>query len=127
ELPVFFRLVEPREKPFLLLLARHMQEELEDDGPIAGQVALEVADVFETFVPDPWRHDLRREFLCGEQLIVDTYDEHLLVVGAVEDPDAPALRQRAEASPQVVVVELLLRGLLERGHVAALRVDARED
>ena len=127
KLPVLLRLVEPLEKSLSLLLARHVQEELADDSPVAGQVALEVADVLEALVPDPRRHELRRELLRVEQLIVHAYDEHLLVVGTVEDPDAAALRQRAEASPHVVMVELLLRGRLERGHVAALRVDTRED
>ena len=51
-------------------------------------------------------------------------DEHLLVVGAVEDPDHPAGRQPDGRTPQVVVVALELRGDLERGHLDPLRVHA---
>ncbi len=55
------------------------------------------------------------------------HDEDLLVVRAVEDADAPALRQALDVAPHEVVVEVLPRGLLEREHLAALRIDARHD
>ena len=55
------------------------------------------------------------------------HDQDLLVVRAVEDADAPALGQAPDVAPQEVVVELLRRGLLERGHLAALRIDAGHD
>jgi hypothetical protein len=47
-------------------------------------------------------------------------------MGAVEDADAAALRQRDHAAPEEIVVEFLRRRLLERGDLAALRVDALE-
>ena len=56
---------------------------------------------------------------------MDAHDEHLLVVGAVEDADAAALGQAPDVAPHEVVVEVLRRGLLEREHLAALRIHAR--
>jgi len=60
-----------------------------------------------------------------QDLGVHLRDQHLLVVGAVEDPDAAALGQAALAAPQEVVVEVLGRGRLEREHLYTLRVHAR--
>ena len=51
-------------------------------------------------------------------------DQHLLVVGTVEDADAAALRQRIPAAPHPVVVQFLGRRLLERRDLAALRIHA---
>ena len=55
------------------------------------------------------------------------HDEDFLVVRTVEDADAPALGQASDVAPHEVVVELLRRGLLERGHLAPLRIDAGHD
>ena len=58
---------------------------------------------------------------------MDPDDEHVFVVGAVEDADATALRQRLHVAPEEVVIEVLARRLLEREDLAALRVDAGHD
>jgi protein-disulfide isomerase-like protein with CxxC motif len=50
-------------------------------------------------------------------------DEHLLVVGPVEDPDLAAAGQATLAAPQEVVVQLLPGGLLEGMDRHPLRVD----
>jgi hypothetical protein len=57
-------------------------------------------------------------------LVVHAHDEDLFVIRAVEDADPPALRQALDVAPHEVVVEVLPRGLLEREHLAALRIDA---
>jgi hypothetical protein len=44
---------------------------------------------------------------------VDTDDEHLLVVGSVEDPDPAARRQALLIAAQVVLVELAADGTLK--------------
>ena len=66
-----------------------------------------------------------RQLLLREELRVHADDERLLVVAAIEDPDAAALRQALHAAPQVVVVEVLAARRLEREDLAALRVHAR--
>ena len=49
------------------------------------------------------------------------------VVGAIEDADAAALRQRDHGAPHEVVIEFVGRRLLEGRDFAALRIDAFEN
>ena len=53
------------------------------------------------------------------------HDQDLLIVGAVEDPNVPALRQAAHRVPQIVMVQLLGPRMLEAVDLAALRIHAR--
>ena len=50
-------------------------------------------------------------------------DQHLLVIGAVEDADPPAFRQIARGAPQKIVLQFDGAGMLEAEDLAALRVD----
>ena len=127
ELPVLLGLVEPAQETLLLLRLRDVQEELPDQHAVACQVALEAADVAVALLPDPVRDQPWRQLLMREDLGVHAHHEHLLVVRAVEDADTPALGQGAIAAPQVIVIQLLVRGHLERVDLAALRVHARHD
>ncbi len=68
-----------------------------------------------------------RRLLPREDLLVHAHHQHLLVVRAVEDADSATLRQALHVAPEIVVVEVLRRGHLERVHLAALRVHARHD
>src|SRR5215813_14179867 len=58
-----------------------------------------------------------------EQGLMHADYQDLLVVGPVEDTDAAALGQVFDASPEIIMVELLGRRLLERHHLAVLRVE----
>jgi hypothetical protein len=58
---------------------------------------------------------------------VDPEGDDLLVVGAVEDPDAAALGQGLDRPPQEVVVQLLAGGLLEGDDVHPLGVHPGHD
>ena len=104
-----------------------MQEELADDHAVAGQIPLEGVDVLEALPPDLGGDERRREPLPGEHLGMHPDDEHLLVVGAVEDADPAALGQATRRAPHEVVVELLVGGRLERVHLGPLRVHPRHD
>ena len=109
ELPVLLGRVDAREEALLLLLLRDVEEEFEDVDAVADEVVLEVVDLLEAVPPD-FLLVLRLggELLVAEDFGVDADDQDLLVVGAVEDADAPALGQRLEAAPEVVVVELFV-------------------
>ena len=48
--------VEAPHEALLLLLARHVQEELENDRPLPSEIILEVRDVEEPLVPDALAH-----------------------------------------------------------------------
>ena len=54
-------------------------------------------------------------------------DQHFFVVRAIEDADAPTLRQPANGPPKIIVIEFFSRRLLERGHFAALGIHPRHD
>ena len=91
---------------------------------VARQVALVGVDVLEALLPDLLSHERCRQVLAYQILGMDADDEHLLVVGAVEDADTATLRDRLVGAPQEVVVELLRGRLLEREHLAALGIHA---
>ena len=55
------------------------------------------------------------------------HDEHFLVIGAVEDADAAALRQAAGGAPEKIVLQFLGAGMFEAEDLAALRIDAGHD
>ena len=50
-------------------------------------------------------------------------DQHLLVIGSVEDADPPAFRQIAGGAPEKIVLQFGGAGMLEAEHLAALRID----
>ena len=52
-----------------------------------------------------------------------TDDQHLLVIGSVEDADPPAFRQIARGAPEKIVFQFGGAGMFEAEHLAALRVD----
>src|ERR1700733_8893451 len=127
EFPVLRRLIEPVEKPLALLLPRHIEEELQDHGAVAGEVTLEGGNILEPLAPDVPGHQPRRDLLLGEDFRMHPHHQAFLVIGAIENADAAALRQRDRAPPHEVVVEFMGRRLLERGDFAALRIDAVKD
>ena len=52
------------------------------------------------------------------------HDQHLLVIGSVEDTDPPAFRQIARGAPEKIVLQFGGAGMFEAEHLAALGVDA---
>ena len=52
--------------------------------------------------------------------VVDTDDQHVLVVRAIENSDVPTRRNSLMNTPQVIVRQLQARWRLKRMHVAAL-------
>src|SRR5262245_45090585 len=127
ELPVLLRILEPLEEALLLLLLRYVEEELADDDSVTSQIFLEVANVLVALLPNVLGDQLGGELLPRQQLVVNADDERLLIVAAVEDADAPALRQRLHRAPQEVMIELFVGRRLERVDLTALRVDAGQD
>ena len=93
-----------------------MQIELHDLRASNGQLVLEVVD--HAVAPAP--HRLRHE-------VVDAHDEHVLVVGTVEDADHAAGWDLSMDTPEKVVAGFEGGGHLEGGDLATLRIDAGED
>jgi len=107
------------------LLDKLIAKELPHDRAVAGEVAFKGADVLKAFRPDAFGHEWRGQFLSGEKLRVHPHHERLFVVAAVEDADAPALRELLHAAPEIVVIQVFIGRCLEGRHLAALRIHAR--
>src|SRR6202034_1139256 len=125
EFPVLFRIVDAREEAPALLLLGEMQEELDDAGAVAVQVALESHDGLIALIPDGLSAAGIRQSFPAQDLGVHAHDEHLLVVRAVEDSDLAALGQIARGTPEEVVLEFGGARMLEAEHIATLRIHTR--
>jgi hypothetical protein len=109
---VLGRVVEPREKPLLLVVRGDVQQALDDGAAAVSVGPFEVVDRAVTPL------DLVRR---GE--LANPGDQHVLVLRPVEDADLPGGRQRLLDAPQEVVLELLGCRLLERRDAQPLRID----
>src|SRR5262244_949361 len=127
ELPELPRIVESLEEPRFLLLLGHVQEELQHHGAVVAEIPLELSDGPIALLEELLGVDLAGKPLPLEQLLVHPYRQHLLVVRAIEDADAPAFGEATSAAPQEVVVELLIAGRLEGGDLASLGIHAGHD
>src|SRR5208282_6752316 len=114
KLPVLLRPLKSLHEALLLFLPRDVQEELEDDRPLPGEVVLEMSDVGETLVPDSLADKLLGQLLPLKDLLMHAHDEDLFVVGPIENADPSPLGEPPRVAPHEVVVEVLRRGLLER-------------
>src|SRR5262245_48931445 len=62
---------------------------------VAGEVALECADILEPLLPDVLGDKPGRHFLFCQHLRMNPHDQDFFVIGPIEDSDAPALRKPA--------------------------------
>jgi len=93
ELPVLFRLVDTRQEALALLFLREMEVELHDASSVDMEMSLQIRDRTISVVPKllvvGWHV---RDGFAVENLGMYSDDQHLLVIGSVEDADPPALR-----------------------------------
>ena len=102
-----------------------MQEEFDDPGAVPVEVLLEVHDGAIPSLPDgPVVAQLGRESLAVENLRMHAGDQHLLVIGPVEDADVPPFRQAVRRAPEKIMSQLLGARRLEAENLAALGIDA---
>src|SRR5262245_4124286 len=88
------------------------------------QMLLEVDDGLEPAFPDVAVDELWWQILRLEDFGMDTNDQDLLIVRAVEDADPTAFGKRHRSAPEKIVRELDRAGMLKADHLDALRVDA---
>src|SRR5215467_15469988 len=119
--------VEALHEALLLLFARHVQEELENDGPLPSEVILEVRNVEEPLIPDAFAHERRGQHLSLQDMLMNAHNENLLVVRSVEDPDPSPFGQALDVTPEKVMIEVLARWLLEREDLATLWIYSCHD
>ena len=122
--PILLGPLKTLHEALLLFLARHVQEELEDDRPLSGEVVLEMRDVGEALIPDALANERRGKLLPLQDLLMHAHDENLFVVRPVEDADPSPFGKTPGIAPHEVVIEVFRRGLLERDDLADLRIDA---
>jgi hypothetical protein len=60
---------------------------------------------------------------ADEKFAVHADDQHLLVIGSIEDADPPAFRQIARGAPEKIVLQFRGTWMLEAEYLAALRID----
>src|SRR5262249_38158046 len=111
----------------LLFFLGNVEKELANADAVARQIALEAADVVKAFLPDVFCDELGRQLLLLQEIAVHPHDEGLLIVAAIENADAAALRQVFHAAPQVIGAEVLAGRRLKGKNLTALRVDAGHD
>src|SRR3546814_1963047 len=76
--------------PYTTLFRSDVEEDLDQRGAVAREVAFHAADILEALLPDPVGDEFLGKLLPREQFRVDTDDQHLLVIGPVENADTPA-------------------------------------
>src|SRR5262249_37675292 len=93
------------------------------ENTISGEIALEAANIFKTFLPDAFGHERLRKSLRSENLLVHPDDEDFLIVGAVEDTNFSALGNYLVSAPEIVMIEFFRARRFEGMNVAALWID----
>ena len=100
EFPVLFRLVDAGEETLALLLLREMKEEFDDAGAVGVEMPFQIRDRPIAIVPKVFVV-MRRvgSPSLEENVAMHADDQHLLVIGSIEDADPSALRQIAGRAP----------------------------
>ena len=124
ELPVVLGEVDAPQEADALLLLREVEEDLHDPKAVPGEIPLPVVDRFVPAFPDVVLARLGRELLAHEVLGMHTDDQHLLVVGPVEDGDLAPRRQPFLVAAKEVLIELPRGWDLEALDPHTLGVDA---
>ena len=126
ELPVLLGLFDPGEEAAGLLVLREVQEDLHGADAVSVEVLFEVLDVFVAVLDDPVAVDALGVGL-GLVEFLDLADQHVLIVGAVEDGDLALGRDIGNDAPEEVVRERKGARRLEGGLVHAVRREAGQN
>src|SRR5438445_845035 len=125
DFPVLFRGIDAFEEAFALFFFREVEEELDDPGPVAVEMVLQVHDGPIALPPQALPVErFFRQFLALESLRMDANDEDFLVIRAIKDADPAAFVQAAGGSPKEIVLQLLGARMFETEDLAALGIDA---
>src|SRR5215470_4348508 len=106
EFPVLLRLFKALHEALLLFLARHIQEEFQDDGSLSRQIVLEMRDVSEPLVPDPLSDERRRQLLAFQNLVMHAKDGHCLRVRPLEYRQPPTRGKAVQVTKQKIVLKI---------------------
>ena len=95
-----------------MLVLGDIQEEFHDLDAGSGEMALMIGNRLEALLPERAGAGGLAEAILGqalpaEEFRVDPHHQHLLIIGAVMDADAPTLRQGFRGAPEEIMVEFL--------------------
>src|SRR6266705_4297470 len=93
-----------------------MQVELQNNHVMLSQQALKVVNGGVAATPG---------FLWHQ--VMHAHDQHILIVGAIENTDDPSTWSDSMHPPEEVMVQFPRCGDLKRTHLASLRIDSGED
>jgi len=128
ELPALFQLIDPLKESLPLLIVRKVQEYLDDLRAVAMKVFLQINDRAIPLYPNILVvARLLGEPLAAKKLRVHSNNEHLFVIGTVEDADPAAFGKAASGAPEKIMFKLLGAWLLEAEDLAAFRIDPGHD
>src|SRR6476469_9134355 len=102
-----------------------MKKEFSHYYSIPRQILLEIADVFEPLFPNPFAYEFWRQLLLCQEFGMDPYDEHFFIITAIKNSNVAPIRQVFHAAPEVIVIQIFVRGRFERIDLAALWVYPR--
>ena len=108
EFPVLVRLINALEKSLSLFVLRQVEEDLDDLGAVMVEMLLQVHDGMIPLFPNglPLVEQFMRKPLAAKNLRMHANDEHLLVVGTIEDADPPTFGQTAGRAPKKIVLSV---------------------
>ncbi len=98
------RVIQPVQEPATLFLLREVQEDLDHLRPVAIEMTFEGVDVVVTTTPKCVVRRLSGAIGVGSEPVgMHAYDEHVLVIGPIEDADVAARRQAGGGAPEEVM------------------------
>ena len=98
------RVIQSVQKPATLFLLGEVQEDLDHLRPVAIEMTFESVDVVMATTPKCVVRRLSGAIGVGsEPFRMHAYDEHVLVVGPIEDADVAARRQADRGAPEEVM------------------------
>ena len=127
ELVVLLFVKEPVREPLLLLILRHVKEDLHHAEGVLPEILFPVPDLIEAFVPEVLVVFDFVGQLAVFDVVVEPYSDDVLIVRPVEDPDHAAGRERTVHTPEVIVILLDHGRSLEGRDPHASGVDFRKD
>src|SRR5580698_8893793 len=101
-----------------------MQVEFDDTGTVAVKVRLQIQNRTISVLPNGGFEERRiRKSFVTENLGMYTCDQHLFIIGSVENADSSPFRKISRGAPKKIVEQLSGAGMLEAEHLASLWID----
>src|SRR5665213_3021560 len=123
EFPVLVRLIDALQESLSLFMLRQVKKKLNDPGAATVEMFLQIHDGLIPVLPNCFLFDqLVRHSLALKNFRMDANDQHVLVIGTIENADSPAFRQMTARAPEQIMFEFVSGRLFETENLATLRI-----